>query len=83
MNGAYANELSPRITPADLAAADPRITKQVEWHFRQQNISGGKFSHYKPAAYFLREQIALLPHLAGPTLDHIEELFKRINALLP
>jgi len=83
VNGAYAAELSQPITPADLPSGDPRIVRAIEGYFRQHNIAGGKFSHYRPAAVLLREQAALLPMIAGTTINRVGGLFARLNGLLP
>lgn len=83
VNRAYAQQLSQPISPADLNPNDPRIVRQIEKHFRDNNVAGGNFSHYKPAAKLLREQQALLPKIGKDTLDRAEKLFTTLNCLLP
>ena len=82
VNRAYARELPNPISLADLNSSDPRIVRQVEAYFRQHNIAGGRFNHYKPAAVLLREQATLVPRLTAQTLERAEQLFVRLNALL-
>jgi hypothetical protein len=82
VNGAYAKELSKKVTQTALGKGNPRIAVRVEEYFKQEGINGGSFSHYPPAAHFLREQAKLLEGLDDGTLDRAEALFKRVNALL-
>ncbi|MEU8308955.1 AAA family ATPase [Actinomadura sp. NPDC048955] len=82
VNRAYTKDLPAPVTAADLNPHDPRIVRQIETHFRTNNIAAGKFSHYKPAAVLMREQNALVPAISGATLARAEELFRRINDLL-
>lgn len=65
VNRAYAKELSAPITVADLNPHDPRIVRQVEAYFRDHDIAGGRFNHYRPAATLLREQTSLIPDRHG------------------
>jgi predicted ATPase len=78
INGAYKS----RIKVGDLSAKGGRIVARVEKHFMEHNIAGGTLNHYKPSAYFLREQVSLLPRLSDTTLDKASALFDRINALI-
>jgi hypothetical protein len=48
VNQAYAQDLPAPITPADLNPHDPRIVRQIETYFQDNNIAGGKFNHYRP-----------------------------------
>ncbi len=82
VNRAYQEDLPTPITTGDLNGHDPRIVRQVEAHFRQYNITGGRFNHYKPAAVLLREQATLLPQITPATLERSEQLFIRINGLV-
>lgn len=80
VNGAYGSELGKKLTLTALGKGNPRIAVAVSDYFKANNL--GEFSHYPPAAYFLREQVKLLPKLDSDTLDRAEKLFQRINALL-
>jgi hypothetical protein len=83
VNRAYAKELSAPITVTDLNPHDPRIVRQVAAYFRNRNIAGGQFNHYRPAATLLREQTSLIPKISPMTLTRAEQLFSRLNDLLP
>ena len=83
VNRTYAGELSQPITPADLTPGDPRIARAIEGYFRQHNIAGGKFNHYRPAAFLLRQQATLLPMIADTTISRAASLFTKLNGLLP
>jgi len=61
----------PQLTGGD------RITKRIE------RAIGKPYDHYSPARYFLENQVTLLPKVDAATLDRFEELFKRLNPLLP
>jgi AAA domain, putative AbiEii toxin, Type IV TA system/AAA ATPase domain len=82
VNGAYQDKLPRPLTLADLPQGNPRIVRRLEQHFADNDIAGGEFSHYLPAAYFLREQATLLPRLDLATLERAERLFRRVNQLL-
>ncbi len=83
VNLAYASELTTEITLADLNPHDPRVVRAVAAYFQQNNIVGGNFDHYRPAAVLLRQQAALLPQIAQDTLTRVTRLLARINGLLP
>ncbi|MEU0482828.1 AAA family ATPase [Streptosporangium sp. NPDC006013] len=83
VNRAYSKDLPTPITIVDLNPNDPRIVRQIETYFRANGIAGGKFSHYKPAAVLMREQNTLVPNISATTLARAEQLFRRINDLLP
>ena len=78
VNGAYGTKMEV----GDLKAKDGRIVGRVEQHFRDSDLAGGRLNHYKPSAYFLREQVKMLPKLNGETLQSASDLFDRINELL-
>jgi hypothetical protein len=82
VNGAYQDKLARPLALADLPQGNPRIVRRLEQHFRDNDIAGGKFSHYPPAAYFLQEQATLLPGLDRAILERAEKLFRRVNELL-
>jgi predicted ATP-dependent endonuclease of OLD family len=83
VNGTYQAELPRPLTLANLPKGNPRIVRRLEQYFATNNIASGEFSHYLPAAYFLREQATLLPRLDSTTLERVEKLFRRVNELLP
>lgn len=79
VNGAYAKQLGRKLTLKDLPAG-PRITKRIELYFAQNGL--GRLSHYKPSAYFQREEATLLSRLSEGTIERAVELFRRINKTL-
>jgi AAA ATPase domain/AAA domain, putative AbiEii toxin, Type IV TA system len=82
VNAAYTKELAAPITGADLNPHDPRIVRQVEAYFVARNVAGGKFNHYRPAAFLLREQATLIPRISSATLNRAQALISRLNSLL-
>ncbi|MFJ9146579.1 AAA family ATPase [Streptomyces sp. NPDC102270] len=82
VNRAYASELTKPISASELNAKDPRVVRQIEAVFRKRKIDT-RFNHYKPAAVLLREQAALVPRIDPATITRADQLFKRLNALLP
>lgn len=82
VNGAYKSQLDSPISERDLDAKAGRITQRVEQHFKKHGIADGKFSHYKPAAFFLREQAIYFGNLTEEAVGNASRLFERINALL-
>ena len=78
----YADDLPKGLKVGDLASKAPRITARVEQYFKDNDIANGRLNHYKPSAYFLSEQVKLLPGLSAGTLDRAAETFKRVNACL-
>jgi hypothetical protein len=82
VNRAYATELPRPLTAADLNQHDPRVVRATEAYFRQNNIAGGNFDHYRPAAVLLRQQATLLPQVAQQTVTRFAQLFARANGLL-
>ncbi len=83
VNAAYEKELPAPITLADLNEHDPRVVRAVEAYFKANNIAGGKFNHYKPAAALLRNQKSLLSKINQATLTRFEKLMAKLNSLLP
>ncbi|MGW0574808.1 ATP-dependent nuclease [Streptomyces sp. NPDC002920] len=82
VNRAYASELTKPISVSELNAKDPRVVRQIEAVFRKRKIAT-RFNHYKPAAVLLREQAALVPRIDPVTITRADQLFTRLNALLP
>ncbi|MGH3520952.1 MAG: ATP-dependent nuclease [Haloechinothrix sp.] len=83
VNRAYAAQLPKKIRKSYLKSKDPRLVRRIEDYFRDNNIAGCKFDHYKPAARLLRDAPDLVPTISNETLTAAENLFKKINELLP
>lgn len=81
VNRAYASVLSQPITPADLSAGEPRVTRAIEGYSQRHGISG-KFNHYRPAAILLREQATFLLVIADTTIDRAAAPFTTLNGPL-
>jgi hypothetical protein len=79
---AYERELPGPLTVADVNAANPRITRAVEEYFTRNNIAGGHFDHYRPAAILLRRQGTLLPGVSVASVARFGQLIRRVNSLL-
>lgn len=77
--GAYTSDFPKGLKVGDLKSKAPRITARVEDHFKEKGIAGGRLNHYRPSAYFLREQGSQLPRLNGATLDRASNMFSRVN----
>lgn len=82
VNRAYASELTYPLTVGSISSDEPRIVKRLEDHFAQHGVAGGVFSRYRPAAAFLGDQVALIPSISEETLERVEQLFRRLNALI-
>ena len=67
VTAAYRKELGRRrLTLSALPKGSPRITRRLEQHFQDNNIAGGRFSHYAPAAHFLADQPPYCPTWMRP-----------------
>lgn len=82
VNRAYSDQLPAELKVADLKDGNPRIVKRLETHFRDNNIAGGRFSHYLPAVYLLNKQKDLLKSLGSTTVQNAASLFAKVNSLL-
>ena len=82
VNGAFATELPKKLALKDLTNQNPRIVQRVSAYFKAEGITNGKFNHYRPSAYLLREQATLLGALEVTTVERATELFKVVNGLL-
>ncbi|MFE9247869.1 AAA family ATPase [Streptomyces sp. NPDC007088] len=82
VNRAYASELTKPISASELNAKDPRVVRQIEAVFKKRKIAT-RFNHYKPAAVLLGEQVSLVPQISTTTIARADQLFTRLNSLLP
>jgi hypothetical protein len=84
VNGTYAERLGMKLTLKDLGTpggGDPRIAKRIERYFDNHGL--GRFSHYPPASFLLRNQATLVSKLSDRTVERARQLFARINSTLP
>lgn len=81
VSDAYAGLLkNKRIKVEDLPTSD-RLVERVEQYFLSKNINKGRLNHFAPASALLRNA-KYSTEFNEATLDHAEELFRQINALL-
>ena len=84
VNAAYGQQLEPAKVLA-LAPETPRLVRKVEAAFKLFPPETPEFDHYGPAALLIENPKELRAKTAPVTeaLDRFEELFRRLNALLP
>ena len=83
VNASYKNELPQQLTLRLISDSNPRIAERVKAFFSVNNISGGVFDPYRPAAYFLQNHGTLRSEINETTIDNVAAMFERINSLLP
>ena len=83
VNTSYKNELAQPITLRSISDRNPRIAERVKAFFSANNIAGGEFDTYRPAAHFLQNHGTLRGEINETTIDNVAGMFERINSLLP
>ena len=83
VNESYKNELPHPITLRSISERNPRIAERVKGFFSANDIAGGAFDTYRPAAYFLQNHGTLRGEINETTIENVAALFERINSLLP
>ena len=83
VNAAYKNELPQPLTLRSISDSNPRIAERVKSYFSANNIAGGNFETYRPAAHFLQNHGTLRQEINQETMDSVAGMFERINSLLP
>ena len=83
VNAAYKNELPQPLTLRSISDSNPRIAERVQSYFSANNIAGGNFETYRPAAHFLQNHGTLRQEINQETMDSVAGMFERINSLLP
>ena len=83
VNAAYKNELPQPLTLRSISESNPRIAERVKSYFSANNIAGGNFETYRPAAHFLQNHGTLRQEINQETMDSVAGMFERINSLLP
>ena len=82
-SGVYGSALpNGEVKPSELKSRNPRITMRLDHYLKDHEITHGRLDRYQLAAYFLREQVTLLPKLTNPGLERAAKLFERINSCL-
>jgi hypothetical protein len=83
VSGVYGDRLPQgTLKASDLKARVPRIIAKVEQYLRDNEISSGRLDRFQLAAYFLREQQALLPKLSAISAERAARMFERINTCI-
>lgn len=88
VNAAFALPADQQLTPEKVTALVPettRLVRKVEAAFRLLPPGAPEFDHYTPAAWLLENPAILRAKSQSATgaLGRFEELFKKLNALLP
>ena len=83
VNAAYKNELPQPITLRSISDSNPRIAERIKSFFSVNNIAGGTFDTYRPAAHFLQNHGTFRSEINETTIDSVAGMFERINSLLP
>jgi hypothetical protein len=78
VNQAYRNELPRDLTMNAMCGQSPRIAHRIQRFFEKENICGGHFDKYRPAAYLLRH-IELRSQIDEATIARAASMFKRVN----
>ncbi len=82
VNQAYGNQLKEPLTMKLITDRNPRIVERISLYFDKNNICGGVFDRYIPAAYLL-ENFHVWQNLIPPeTVEKISTLISKINSLL-
>ena len=83
VNDSYRHELSQKVTLRSISSSNPRIAERIKAYFEANDIAGGHFDSYRPAAYLLQNHGVLRAEINETTIENAATMFDRINALLP
>ena len=83
VNESYAMELLEPVSMKAISAKDPRIVQRLEAHFKSENIAGGHFDSYRPAAWLLENHAQLRHDISDDAIERAVSMFQRVNGLLP
>ena len=83
VNESYKNELPHPITLRSISERNPRIAERVKGFFSANDVAGGVFDTYRPAAYFLQNHGTLRGEVTETAIESVAAMFERINSLLP
>ena len=83
VNESYEMELLDRVSMKAISAKDPRIVQRLEAHFETENIAGGHFDSYRPAAWLLENHARLRQEISDDSIQRAVSMFQRVNSLLP
>jgi predicted ATP-dependent endonuclease of OLD family len=83
VNESYRHDLGQKVTLRSISSSNPRIAERVKAYFEANDIAGGHFDSYRPAAYLLQNHAVLRAEINETTIENAASMFDRINALLP
>ena len=83
VNESYEGDLPATVTMKAITDSDPRIVHRLQAHFESEDIAGGTFDSYRPAAYLLQKHALLRNEIDTETIERAASMFERINAMLP
>ncbi len=83
VNQAYAPQLREPVTLRAISDNNnPRIVERLKTFFKENNINGGEFDSYKPAALLLKNHATMRGEINQVTIDSASSMFNRINSIL-
>ena len=83
VNESYSMELTEPVSMKAISAKDPRIVQRLERHFSLEDIAGGHFDSYRPAAWLLENHERLRQAITDDAIERAASMFQRVNSLLP
>ena len=83
VNESYEMELMEPVSMKAISAKDPRIALRLEAHFEAENLAGGHFDSYRPAAWLLENHARLRQEISDDAIERAVSMFQRVNSLLP
>jgi hypothetical protein len=83
VNQTYGQELPAPLTLKTISGSNPRIVQRISDYFRNEDICGGRFDPYRPAAHLLQRHSDIRERIDDTTINEVGSLFQRINSLLP
>ena len=82
VNTVYAHELPYELTMKAISGPSPRIAQRIQKFFEKENVCGGYFDSYRPAAYLLSKHLEFRSEIDDSTIDRAASMFNRVNSLL-
>ena len=65
-----------------ISGPSPRIAQRIQNFFAKENVCGGQFDPYRPAAYLLNKHLEFRSEIDDSTVDKAASMFNRVNSLL-
>ena len=82
VNTVYSHELPYELTMKAISGPSPRIAQRIQNFFAKENVCGGQFDPYRPAAYLLNKHLEFRSEIDDSTVDKAASMFNRVNSLL-